>query len=181
MPAVEATLRIAPAAAPTIAGQERRGQRDRRLDQHPDLLELARGIGLMKGAAGGKAGVVDEDLDIEPERRRCGPGAAAREAALPRSQPIVSARMPWLGGELCGELVEPVLAPGDEHEVVAAAGELAGDLGADPGRGAGDQRGERRVGRLRLGKAHATAQPDRPPPERGELRGRPVSARRCAA
>ena len=39
-----------------------------------------------------------------------------------------------LGGELVGELAQALLAPGDQGDAVAAAGELAGDLGADPGR-----------------------------------------------
>ena len=128
-------------------GQERRGQRHRRLDQDPDLLELAGGVGLVKGAAGGKAGVVDQDLDVEPERLRCGRAVAGARPPWTRSAAdrlgadavlVVSSR---------GELVELLLAPRDEDQVVAAAGQLAGDLGADPGRGAGDQRG----GRVRRG------------------------------
>jgi len=66
MPATEATLRIA--AADHVRG-EGRGQRDRRLDEYADLLELAHGIGLMEGAAGGKAGVVDQHVDLDAQGR----------------------------------------------------------------------------------------------------------------
>ena len=43
--------------------------------------------------------------------------------------------------ELLGELLEPGLVAGDEHEVVAAGGELAGEGGADAGGRAGDESG----------------------------------------
>ena len=117
-------------AATDHAGHERRAQRDGRLDEHPHLVELAFGVGEMKRAPGGEAGVVDEDVDLESERRD------------PRGQPLARGRLGEiaaerlgahrvLGGDLRGDLLEAVLAPGDEDDAVAATGELVGDRGAD--------------------------------------------------
>ena len=140
IPAVEATLRIAPRPRSTIAGRKARGERDDRLDQHPDLLELAVGVGLVERPAGGKAGVVDQDLDVEAEL-----GDLTREPRARRGLGEVAGDR--LGADAVGvgsssaSGVEAILAAGDEHEAVAARGELAGDRAADPGGGAGDQRG----------------------------------------
>ena len=41
--------------------------------------------------------------------------------------------------ELGGECVEPGGIPSDEHEIVAAAGELASELGAETGARSGDE------------------------------------------
>ena len=87
-----------------------------------------------------KPGVVDEDLDVEPERLDLGRQLLARGRLTEVAGDGLGAD-PVVGFELLGELVEPVLAPRDEHETVAAGGELAGDLGADSGGGAGDEGG----------------------------------------
>ena len=42
------------------------------------------------------------------------------------------------GGNLVGQLAEPVLAPGDQHHAAALPGEFPGDLPADAAGGPGD-------------------------------------------
>ena len=90
---------------------------------------------------------------------------------MARSQPRRLGAHAVGGGELGGDLVQAILAPGDQDQVVAAGGQLAGDRGADAGRGSGDQG---RAGGGGGGQAHERAA-YRPPPERGELLRGPVS------
>ena len=82
------------------------------------------------------------------------PEIRARDAGLDRSQAIASARIAVLGGELLGELVQPMLAPRDQYDAMTPTRELARDLGADTRRRAGDQRGGVAVG---LWEAHRAA------------------------
>src|SRR5205085_3814079 len=42
--------------------------------------------------------------------------------------------------EFLGQLIQPVLAPGNEHEPVAALRELPGELDSEPGGRTGDER-----------------------------------------
>ena len=65
-------------------------------------------------------------------------------------------------GKLGGEGLQPVLAAGDEDQIVAAGGQGVGEGGPDAGRGAGDQRqgagGLGQVGHsARIGRAHPDA------------------------
>ena len=85
-----------------------------------------------------KPGVVDEDLDVEPERL----DAAREPVSRSRLRQVATERLgphAVLLAQLVRELVEPGFAPRDEEHAVAAPGQLAGDLGADSRRGAGDQ------------------------------------------
>ena len=118
--------------------REHRGQRNRRLDEHADLFEFSLGVRLVKCAVRGEARVVDEDLDLEPERLDLGRQLLARGRLTEVAGDGLGAN-PVVGFEILGELVEPVLAPRDEHEIVAARGQFTGELGADPGGGAGDE------------------------------------------
>ena len=73
--------------------------------------------------------------------------------------------------QLVGELLEPLGAARDEHDVVAALGELAREVGADPGGRAGDQDGRAVRGRR---ESHASI-----PTPSGALDSRPLRASRC--
>ena len=81
-----------------------------------------------------------------------------RAPSSARSQPSVSARTPWRSRELRGQLLEPLLAAGDERHAVPAPRERAGDLGADSRRGAGHEAGGAGVGRRQR---HRGAKPSR--------------------
>ena len=81
------------------------------VDQHVDRSCCVRETVHDGGDADGGGEVGGEHLD------RCGTGA----------------------GQFPGQLLEPGLVAGDEHEVVAAASELAGVFGTEPGAGTGDQ------------------------------------------
>ena len=48
--------------------------------------------------------------------------------------------MTWADAELRRQRLEPVLAPGDEDQLVAALPALPGEMSAEPRRGAGDER-----------------------------------------
>jgi len=124
------------------AGGERRAECDNRLHQDPHLLQLPLGISRVERATGGEPCVVDEDVDIKPERldpaRQPRAGGGLGEVACDRLGADAV-----LGRELPPERNQAVLAAGDEHDVVAALCELARDLCADAGRSARDQRGRR--------------------------------------
>ena len=140
----------APRSRPDHAGKEARLEVHQGLDVQPDHPDLALALLLGEGAEPAVARVVHQHLDVEPEladRRgeRVARGGLGEVGADHLGADVVGA------GELRGQRGEPVLAPGDEGDAVAAAREAAGDLLADPRGGAGDERG--RVG-LRRGQGH---------------------------
>jgi hypothetical protein len=115
-------------------GEEGVGERDDGLAVDAHLLDLAVSVELHEASVGAEPGVVDEQVDAEPE---VGDLAGKRAS---------------LGGEVAGndmggavkalgEGLEPIAATGDEDEVVPAGGELAGELLTDPRGGPCDQRG----------------------------------------
>ena len=87
------------------------------------------GVGLGDPAHRGEARVVDQDVDGDAELdqpgRQDGAGRAVGEVGGEH------VGLPAVRGDLVGEGAQLVLAAGDEHEPVAAAGQPAGDLGAD--------------------------------------------------
>ena len=89
-------------------------------------------VELEEAAAEAEAGVVDQQVHVDAELLDL-----ARE--LGRLGGEVAVDDVGRGRELLGELLEPVLAAGDQDQVVAAAGELAGELLADARGRAGDQ------------------------------------------
>jgi hypothetical protein len=112
-----------PATALDHARQERRRERHRRLDQHPHLLEFAFGIGLVERlSAGGEAGVVDQDLDLEPEvREPCrDPPARGRLAQIGRDR--LHAHV-VLVAQLLGQGGQPILPAGHQDEPVTTLGQ----------------------------------------------------------
>ena len=89
-----------------------------------DNLCLALRVEFQEAAPEAEAGVVDEVIDLDPELLDLGRqlGRLGDEIALDHV---------CRGGELLGELLEAVLAAGDQDQVVAAGRELAGELLAD--------------------------------------------------
>ena len=87
-----------------------------------------------------EAGVVDQQLD-----RPVAVGHPALDRASwprsARSAGSTSTSTPYAARSSVGDGLQPLLVAGDEHQVVAAGGELAGELVADPGGGAGDEGG----------------------------------------
>ena len=97
------------------------------------------GVGLGDPAQRGEPGVVDQDVDGDAELDHPGrQDGACRPVGEVGGQHV---GLPAARSDLVGERAQLVLAAGDEHDPVAAAGQLAGDLGADALRGAGDERG----------------------------------------
>jgi hypothetical protein len=87
-----------------------------------------------------EAGIVDQDLDIEPESRDRGlHGVAARLLAEVGGDHLGADAVGLR--QLRGEFAQPLLATGDEDDAVTALGKLAGNRGADARRGSGDERG----------------------------------------
>ncbi len=97
MPAVEATLRIAPRRRSDIAGTNAERQRDDCLDEHADLLELPLGVGLANGPFVAKPGVVDEDLDAQTEVLDPAGSAPARRGLASGRRPRALGADPVLG------------------------------------------------------------------------------------
>ena len=132
-------MRIAPRPRSTIAGTNAELSATTASTSTRTCSSSRSGSDSWNGPLVAKPGVVDEDLDVEPElgdlRRAVGPRSRLGEVAGDRLDADAV-----LVGQLVGELVEARLAARDKHEPVAADGELARDRGADPGGGAGDER-----------------------------------------
>ncbi|AHK33243.1 hypothetical protein Pd630_LPD06052 [Rhodococcus opacus PD630] len=104
-----------------------------------DHVHLGVRVGRGHRAERGQAGVVDEDVEGEPEladpveQRRA--GRAVGEIGTQHMRPTACG--PQLGGQFL-QLLRPT---GDEYDLVTAAGEFTADRFADPGRRSGDERG----------------------------------------
>ena len=125
MPAVEATTITPPLAALDHRRQERASEHDDGLAVDPHHLRVAPFGHLPEAVVGAEPGVVHQQVDLDAElghSRGQGGGIGAQ----------VAGDHPCLGGKLGGQRIEPIGAPGDEHEVVPAGGELARELLADP-------------------------------------------------
>ena len=115
------------------------GQRDQRLDVDAYLSDLALEAAGGERAVGAEAGVVHQQVHFE---------AAFRDPRRKRADRVRRLKVCHLHlgthgkrAKLCGECVQALATAGDQHEVVAAGGELAGELLPDPRRGARDQGG----------------------------------------
>ncbi len=100
------------------------GEGHDRLAVEPDLLRVARRIVVEEGAGGAEAGVVDQQADVDAELRDLFPqgGGLGRQVAGDRLGG---------GGQVLGESLQPVRAPGDQDQLPAAGCELAGKLFPD--------------------------------------------------
>ena len=139
-----------PAAAIGHRRAEARLEVDERLAVERDHRGEARGIRAVDRARAAEAGVVDEDLDVEPKRLDLRQHLVAAGVGAEVGGDVLGADAVRLV-ELLGERLQAILAAGDEGHAVAAGGELAGDLLADARRSAGDEGGGRVC---RLGKRH---------------------------
>ena len=141
--AVEATLRIAPLPAPAHRGQDEVAELGQRADVEVDHLALAveRPVGEPAGEA--EAGIVDQRLDAQALRPRT---SAIRLSAAPGQGEVGGEDMD-VAAELGLQRLEPVAAPGDQHQLLAARAALAREFGAEPRRRAGDERDGPRHGR----------------------------------
>jgi hypothetical protein len=125
-------------AALDHSAQHRRRQLLHGGDVEGDERPQVSGIGVRDPAEGAHARVVHEPRDL------AFPELAGEPAALVWIGEVDDGDLGGHGGalvQLGGERLEPVLAAGDEHEIVAARGEPAGDRVADARRGAGDDHG----------------------------------------
>ena len=131
--------------------------------EHRDAVELDHRHLALAVAGASEPGVVDQDLDLQPEPADPGGDLVARggrpEVGGDRLGPDAVA-----AGQLLGERPKPLLAPCDQGQAVAPRRELARDRLADPGGRSGDQR---RRGPGGHGKRHAGRLP--------QARGRPRS------
>ena len=132
--AVEATLRIAPAAALAHAGQDEMAELGQGADVEVDHLAqpIERPLGELAGEA--EAGIVDQGVDVEPLGLQLGDqaGGGARFGEIGGEDMDVAA-------ELGLQRLEPVAAASDQRQRLAARRALAREFGAEPRRGAGDQ------------------------------------------
>ena len=131
MPALEATLMIPPRPRSTMRRQEGVGEGDDRLAVDPHLLGIAAGIVVQERARGAEARVVDQQVDLDSELR----DPVAQRGGIGGE---VAGDGVGFGRELGGEPLQPVGATGDQHQVVAAGGELARELFANSRGSAGD-------------------------------------------
>src|SRR3954451_14544385 len=96
------------------------------------LLGLACGVVLDERAGGAEAGVVDEEIDLDPQLvdplgERCCIGGEIAGDHL------------GVGGELASKALEAIGSAGHQDEIVAASGELARKLFANSRGCAGDE------------------------------------------
>jgi hypothetical protein len=105
-----------------------------------DLAPQPFRIRLVEGAEAGEPGVVDHAGDGQAElpqllgQRLPGVAGGQVHRQYVHLDPVTSA-------QLGGQLLQPLLAAGDQHQVGAPGGELAGELGAEACAGTGDQGG----------------------------------------
>ena len=130
-----------------------RHQVDRRLDQQPNLAQLALATGLGERLVDAVSGVVDQDLDLRTQLLDAG------------GEPVAIRGLRQVGGdhdgalltaELLGQLGQTILPAGDERHSMTTRGQLARVLLADPRRRSGHERDRLR---RRWGKAHLAHAP----------------------
>ena len=121
-PAIDATLRMPPAALQAVEEREREiGQRAHVEVDHRKLLGAIEAAG---GADQAEAGIVDDGVRLEiggrRARRRFLRGIRAREIRAQNRRPGPAARCNGIGHH-----VERLLAPGNENEVMTVGGKVA--------------------------------------------------------
>ena len=99
-----------------------------RLHQQMHLHELLLTAGLSKRLVDPEAGVVHQDVDVCAELL----DARRQSIALLRlGQVCGHGHGPFLAAELTDQLVQALLAPGDQHDPISLLGQLTGELLAD--------------------------------------------------
>ncbi len=104
------------------------------------LVVVALPVDGLERAAGAEARVVDQEVDSEAPVGEFGADAAGGVRGGEILDQHVGGDAVGLS-ETLGEVVQAVGGAGDQHEVVAARGELGGELGPEAGGRAGDQSG----------------------------------------
>ena len=88
-------------------------ERDERLAVQPHQLGLALGVDLREAAVGAEAGVVHENVDLEPERGHLAGERGGIVCDVARHD-VTATLQPGC------ELPQPILAAGDEDDLVPA-------------------------------------------------------------
>src|SRR5262249_10281911 len=119
------------------AVDEREGERGERTNIDVDHGELLSAVELVGDPEQAEAGIVDDDLGLQPEPGQC--LANITHGVDPRHIGAQNrrARSP-LGGNGIGKRVERLLASRDENDFVTVRGKLMGKRGPDAGRSARD-------------------------------------------
>ena len=133
-----------------MAGTEPRAQVQHRHDVDLQHRHLVLGVGLDHPPERGVAGVVDQDVDLDPQGGHPPEQLSARRTV--REVGRYDVHRATTGPDLLGQGLELVGRARHEHQPVAAAGEVAGDLRPDAGGGPGDEAG---AVRSRCRQAHA--------------------------